>query len=760
MKKWTYKLTSPKLDNETCLFHETLFHNANGYLGVRSCFEEGYDEKYDSIRGTYINGFYDFVEVKHAEKLYGFIDEKQVMLNIADTQGIEIYLDDERFSMFDGEVLANERILDLMGGTTKRVITWRSPLGKEVKIEIIRMASHALLNLFTIEYKITPLYFSGNVKIVSSHKGIVQNYANPNDPRVSAVSYNFLEPVSAEIQNDASILITRTTKSDLSVASAVQNILPSHPDVNFSTSISGHEAKATALIPATEGGEITMVKYASFTDSIRYPNFEKVAVDLLREATSGPLDFWYDQQRSILAEFWEQNSLEIKGDPELDLALRYNIYQLFQSAGRDKYSSVSAKGLSGEGYEGHYFWDTEIYIQPFFILNHPEIAKGLLSYRYSILDEAREHARIMGHKQGALYPWRTIMGTECSGYFPSGSAQYHINGAIAWSVLQYYFTTGDQDFMVDQGAEILFETARLWLDAGNYHAGKFHIYAVSGPDEYTCVINDNFYTNLSAQNNLAWAARIYRELHSEGKISSLIKRISLQESEINAFEEAAQAMYLPYDDKLEIHAQDESFLQKPIWDLENTPKDKFPLLLHYHPLYLYRYQICKQADTVLAYFLFGHALEKDVMKRSYKYYEKITTHDSSLSACMFSIVASQLGMNEKANYYFGDSAKLDLFNTHGNTKDGLHTANLGGSYMAIVYGFGGLRIGPTKISFSPKLPEEWEGYQFQINYRGSLIKVNIAQNGCEFALVSGQKTPIYVYGEKYLLEDKIIVSLS
>lgn len=756
MEKWIYKIESPELDNQTCLFHETLFHNANGYIGIRACPEEGYPEDYQTIRGTYINGFYDLVEVKHAEKLYGFISEKQAMINVADTQTIEVYLDGERFSPFAGEVLAHQRWLDLKAGTTGRSVYWRSPQGKEVKISVTRMASHELRNLFVIDYQIESINFSGEVRIVSKHQGLVHNFFDANDPRVADERRDHLVPASGEIREGASVLVSDTARSQLQVASAVQNVLTSHA-ADFSTELTGHLAVSTALLEVEKGERIRLVKYSVLADSIRAADCKKEAISALERALSQPIDYWYERQREIMAALWDQTRIEIDGDPENALALRYNIYQLFQSAGRDHFGNVPAKGLSGEGYEGHYFWDTEIYIQPFFILNFPEIAKELLSYRYRILDAAREHARIMGHRQGALYAWRTIAGSECSGYYPSGSAQYHINGAVAWSLLLYYFTTDDWDFMVEKGAEILIETARLWLDVGHFHAGKFHIHAVSGPDEYTCVVNNNFYTNLSAQNNLRWAAKIYRQLQDAGLAEELTRRIGVTEQEIAEFERAAENMYLPYDEKLGIHAQDDSFLTKPVWDLENTPEDKFPLLLNFHPLYLYRYQVLKQADTVLAYFLYGDRLEEEVMRRSYDYYEKITTHDSSLSACVYSIVAAQLGLIDKAAYYFGDSAKLDLLDTHGNTKDGLHTANLGGSYMAVVFGFGGLRIREDRIDFNPQVPPGWTGYHFQIRYRGRKILVDVNQDRCHFTLTEGVPLLIHVRGQSYLLGDMLVV---
>lgn len=351
------------------------------------------------------------------------------------------------------------------------------------------------------------------------------------------------------------------------------------------------------------------------------------------------------------------------------------------------------------------------------------------------------------------------MGKECSGYYPSGTAQYHINGDIAYSVVAYYLATKDLEFIAEKGAEIIFETARLWMDVGNFYKGRFVINAVTGPDEYTCMVNNNYFTNVSAQYNLHWAVRFYELLQSAGMLDGVKSRLGLSEEELEGFKKAQECMYLPYDEELGINPQDDSFLSKPVWDIKNTPKEEFPLLLHYHPLHLYRYQVCKQADTVLAHFIFEDAQSMETIRRSFEYYENVTTHDSSLSTCIYSIVASKLGLDDKAYMYFGDSAKLDLFNTHHNTKDGIHTANMGGNYMAIVYGFGGLRLKETGLYFEPSLPKQWTGYKFKIKYEGSQIQVEIDGNGSTFRLVKGEPKKIFIYGEEYLIEDSVNVPL-
>lgn len=756
--KWIYKIDGLKLDNEELLVNETIFHNANGYLGVRSNFEEGYPEGYDTIRGSYINGFYDIAEMKQAEKLCGMAEEKQTMLNVADGQTIRLTVDGEPFSMFQGTVLESGRWLDMREGYTARRVLWRSPGGREVELIIKRMASFTRLPLFLMDYQVTAVNFEGVLELESVHQGNVKNYCNPNDPRVAGESFQHLIPDHAGIKDGASYLFTNTASSGLQVCTAVKNIISRGRETEME--LKDHCCVQRFSVNVRKKEPVRLLKYMVFADSIRYPQLAEQAETEMRQAVSVSPEQLYREQQAYLDRFWQSSALEIDGDDLLCAAVLYNQYQLIQSVGKDSHSNIAAKGLSGEGYEGHYFWDTEMYMQPFFTLTNPDISRNLVEYRYAILDEARKNAKILGHKKGAAYAWRTIMGKECSGFFPAGSAQYHISGDIAYSTVSYYLVTKDLDFMAEKGAEIVFETARLWMDLGCYYKGSFQIHEVTGPDEYTCLVSNNYYTNLNAQYNLHWAVKLYHLLEEAGKLQPVAEKIHLTREEVQEFARAEKAMYLPYDQELGINPQDDSFLKKEVWDLAATPKENFPLLLHYHPMYIYRYQVCKQADTVLAHFIFEDAQDLETIRRSFAYYEKVTTHDSSLSTCIYSIVASKLGMADKAYEYFGDSAKLDLFNTHHNTKDGIHTANMGGNYMAIVYGFGGFRLKESGIWFAPALPKQWKGYRFRLIYEGSHIHVEVNREGCSFTLESGHPVEIHVYGEKYMLEGKASFALS
>ena len=749
-----YQLTDLNLDNYNLLLNETLFHNANGYIGVRSVFEEGYPEGYLCIRGQYINGFYDFSQTKQAESLYGLVEEKQTMLNVADTQSIRLFLGDEEFSMFRGTVLFSRRWLDMDRGLTGREVKWRSPEGREILLTVVRMAHFTQLPLFTIDYTVEPLNFEGEIVIESDHNGHVCNYGD-SDPRTAGACTEHLRPVNCEITKGTSYITSETFHSGLRVCSVVKNVMRREHERHFT--IDDNNAICTLVTEAGRGEKVRLLKYCMFCDDIRYPDCKGQAVEELQKALASTPEDLYQRQEAYLSEFWENCRVRIESDSVLDRALHYNMYQLIQSAGKDRFCSVAPKGLSGDGYEGHYFWDAEMYVQPFFNITNPDITKTLIEYRYATLDMARENAKNLGHEKGALYPWRTITGKECSGYFPAGSAQYHINGDIAYAVIAYYLVTGDLPFIEEMGAEIIFETARLWMDAGTFHNGRFHINDVTGPDEYTCIVNNNYYTNVLAQYHLNWASKLYSLMEASGRIGHLEAKIGITKEEVEDFTRAAAAMYLPYDDELGINPQDDSFLQKKKLDIGAIPENRFPLFLHYHPLYLYRHQVCKQPDTVMSHFILEDAQSEETVRNSFNYYEPITTHDSSLSLSIFSIMSARLGMVGKALSHLKNSARLDLSDLNQDTYCGIHTANMGGSYMAVVYGMGGFRLKESGISFAPVLPAEWTAYSFVVSYRGSRIVVKVTEGVCAFLLEKGDAVRLSVYGKEYLLEERLDV---
>lgn len=738
---YTIRNIHPSL--EELALQETVFHNANGYIGIRANLEEGAPAHMDTMRGIYINGFYENVPMKQAEKLTNVAEDKESMINAADVQGIRLCLDGEWFSQFDGILLESERRLDMDAGITERRVRWRSPGGKEAALRFRRMASFEIPALFVIDCELTPLNFAGEILLESDHLALVKNYANPDDPRLAGESECHLEPVCSHLEDGASYLSAVTRLSRLTLASGVRHWL-SLPAASEETVYdkAEHSAHFTCRVNLQKGQTLRIVKYCTFADSRRSDDPLRCAQKAMQESF-GRIDQLYESQAKTLSTFWKNADTVIVGDEEANLSMQFNLYQLFQSAGRDGLCSIAAKGLSGEGYEGHYFWDTEMYMLPFFILTMPELARKLLSYRYRTLDGARANAKLLGHAKGALYPWRTITGRECSGYFPAGTAQYHIVGDIAYAVSAYYTATGDRDYLTREGAEILLETARLWLDVGHFTGGTFQIHCVTGPDEYTCMVNNNYYTNACAKHNLQWAVHAVQLLQEWGVYETWAQRLNVTTEELSAFSAAARQMYLPYDAETGIHPQDDSFLKKPVWDLSATPKENFPLLLHYHPLHLYRYQVCKQADTVLAHVLFEELADREARRKSFEYYEKVTTHDSSLSNCIFCIGACRLGLRDRAKDYFGDCVKTDLLNTHGNSRHGVHTANMGGCYMAVVNGFAGLRLQEDGVRIEPFLPEGWKGLRFVFQYRGNHLSFEMHDDCYSLRLIQGSGVRVF-----------------
>ncbi|MGH4120463.1 glycoside hydrolase family 65 protein [Clostridium sp.] len=717
-------ISDNSLNVEDLLKNESIFNVSNGYIGIRGNFEEGYPNNYPTVRGTYINAFYEEVPIEYGEKAFAFPETMEKIVNVTDAQNINIIINEERFSLFNGTVKSLNRYLDMETGCYVRDIWWISPRGFELKIKITRLASLKYTELFAIHYEIEKVNFNEAVIIESEINGDVTNFTDESDPRVAAGHANILSVKSIVTQKDIIQVVSETENSKMFVAVTTKHSC----NVNCEVSIVKEDKRVKATFKTEPGKSvINFTKYNVYTDSRRYKNIESQGFDIVEKVSCESFVKLLQYQREYLNQFWRIADINIYGDEKLELGLRYNLFQLLQAVGKDDKSNIPAKGLSGEGYEGHYFWDTEIYILPFFTLCYPDLAKGILKYRYTILDSARKRAREMGHKKGAAYPWRTIAGKECSSYFPAGTAQYHINADIAYSYIQYYLATGDIDFIKDFGAEVVFETARIWIEIGHFHKGLFKIDAVTGPDEYTAIVNNNYYTNVMAKYNLKWASKLYYKLLDVDPqtLKNLCNKISLTSEEIEQFACAYKNMYLPYDEELKINAQDDTFLSKAVWDFEKTPKDKYPLLLNYHPLTIYRYQVLKQADTVLAHFLVEDDSDFETIKNSYDYYEKITTHDSSLSCAAYSIMASKIGYLDKAYEYFIQTATLDLDDTHGNTKDGVHTANMGGTWMAIVYGFAGLRIKEEYISLEPKLPEHWKELKFKFLYKGAQIGVDV-----------------------------------
>ncbi len=747
--------------------NETIFAQGNGYLGIRGTFEESYSgPDWPGVAGTYINGFYETAPIKYPEIAYGYPEKSQSMLNVTDFKAVRIFVDDEEFTMLAGEITGYRRILSFREGLLTRSLVWSSPGGKKVKIDIQRMVSFTNQHWAVIRYEITPLNFNGKIKIITALNGDVTNLSSENDPRVgSGLQGRVLMVKKILGEGELGVIEQQTKESGLSLAAAMTSRMETGGQYTIQNRAGEFTVEVVYQVDASPDVPISLTKYIALVTSLENAQEKNLAPlaknEVLKAAETG-FDRMKKSQRDFLDDFWQHSDVAIDGDPAIQQGIRFNIFHLLQSVGRSGKNNIAAKGLTGEGYEGHYFWDTETYIMPFFLYTYPEISRKLLEFRYHTLDKARQRAREMAHSKGALFPWRTINGDECSTYFPGGTAQYHINADVAFAIKRYLEATGDYEFLIRYGAEILFETARLYADLGDFIPAKgncFCINGVTGPDEYTALVNNNCYTNLMAKENLEYACQVAEWLkkNAVSDYQRVMGAIGLEEAELEAWKKAADEMYIPYDPVLKIHLQDDDFLNRAPWDFENTPPDKYPLLMHYHPLVIYRHQVCKQADLVLALFLLGNRFTMEDKRRNFDFYEKITTHDSSLSKCIFSIMAAEIGDLDKAYRYFLETVRTDLDDIQGNTKDGIHAANMAGAWMCLAYGFAGMRIYDGRLIFNPVLPPAWQKYQLKVNFQGRTIEVLVDAKGAFFKLLQGSPLTLSCNGEKIELKDNCMV---
>jgi len=734
-----WRIREQGFDPERAFLHETLFALGNGYIGLRGTHEDLPGQPGRTLEGSYLNGFYDTEPIHYPENAYGLARINEFMLNVPNAKPIALSVDGRQVDRDSARILSWERSLDFRTGVLERVIEWELDDGRRLQVASRRLVSFARRHVAAIEYAVTPLNFSGALRLDATVDSAVTNMQAGDDPRVgSAISGPSLLPEAREAFDGGLLVTQRTRNSGFLLATGIACSASGADGIAHSAHPDGRSIAATL----EQGATLTLHKFIAYASSRDLPEAQTpvlVRAELARAAQDG-FAALAAEQAAYLADFWAQADVEIEGDDALQQGVRFNQYHLLQSVGRDGRTNIAAKGVTGEGYEGHYFWDTEIYVFPFFLFSKPEIARALLQYRYHGLPKARERARQMSHERGALYPWRTIAGEECSAYYPAGTAQYHINADVAYSIRLYLLATKDFDFIARYGAEIVLETARIWTGIGSYdREGRFCINAVTGPDEYTAVVNNNYYTNAMARMHMRFALEIVERLRTERPDDYLRVRqaIGLEEAELEAWRGAAEAMRLPYDKALGIHAQDDSFLSKQPWDFANTPADKYPLLLHYHPLVIYRHQVCKQADVVLALLLLSDEFRIDDKRRDFDFYERVTTHDSSLSSCIFSIVAAEVGYADKAYEYFLETARLDLDNTHANTEYGVHTAAMAGTWLGVAYGFAGMRLGSSGLRFAPSLPAKWQRYRFRVHVHGALLEVTVDGRGASYRLVAG-----------------------
>jgi alpha,alpha-trehalose phosphorylase len=736
---------------------ETMLALGNGYLGMRGCPEEGAPVVENS---TLINGFYETRPIVYGEEAYGFAKTGQTICNVTNSKIIKLFVDDEPFWLPNANILSYDRRLNMKSGTLDREILWETPAGKEVLITSRRLVSFVNKHVASISYSVTLLNAEASVVISSEMAANVPTSRTDGlDPRQTAVLTRPMLHHRTSYSKDRRIVLCHATeKSRLTLACATDNVLETSCPFAYKVVHTGDFGQVAFTIDARPGCPMQLTKYMVYhtsgtasaeelcgraewtTDRVTTQGFQKLLAN----------------QEQYMDDFWRRSDVQVRdiredrvkrSTVEIQQVIRFNLFHILQASARAENTGVPAKGLTGQAYEGHYFWDTEIYLLPFLTYTSPRIARNLLTFRYKMLEQARARARELGHR-GAMFPWRTINGEEASAYYAAGTAQYHINADIMYALRKYVQATGDELFLRECGTEMLVETARLWVDLGFYSdakGGKFCINAVTGPDEYNTVVNNNAYTNLMARENLRYAAQTIeslRETHPDA-FNALVRKTALEPDEAEAWLRAAESMYVPSDEKFGIIPQDDQFLDREPWDFRNTPSDHYPLLLFYHPLNIYRKQVIKQADVVLAMFLLGDTFPPEVKKRNFDFYDPLTTGDSSLSSCVEAIVAAQTGDIEKAIRYGMAALLMDLADVGGNVRDGCHIASMGGTWMMLTYGFGGMRDNDGTLSFWPRrAPEDNAIFRFPLTYHDQRLEIEIGVERVEYSLREGERLVI------------------
>jgi alpha,alpha-trehalose phosphorylase len=738
VEPWAVRETDLHLD--TLAQAESVFALSNGHIGLRGNLDEG--EPF-GLPGTYLGGCYEVRPLPYAEAGYGYPEDGQTVVNVTNGKIIRLLVEDEPFDVRYGVLRHHERVLDLRAGVLRRTAEWVSPTGREVRVSSTRLVSFTQRAVVAIEYLVEAIGDSFPVVVLSELIANESGPAQSHDPRAAAALAEALESEYYDSRENGAILLHHTKQSGLRVAAAMDHLVEG-PD-GTSMEIEAYPDLARFLVTADIAPDkpLRILKLAAYGWSAE--RSAPALRDQVAAARAGARHAGWNgllsDQRQYLDRFWERSDVELEGDAELQQAIRFGLFHTLQAGARGEQRAIAAKGLTGPGYDGHTFWDTEAFVLPVLTYTAPRAAADALRWRHSTLDLARERAHTLGLK-GATFPWRTIRGQECSSYWPAGTAAFHINGDIADAVIRYLGASDDRDFEGSVGLELLVETARLWRSLGHHDAdGNFRIDGVTGPDEYSAVADNNVYTNVLARRNLRAAA------DCSGRHPQKAAELEVDEEETASWRDAAERMVIPYDEALGVHPQAEAFTSHQVWDFEHTPPDHYPLLLHYPYFDLYRKQVVKQADLVLAMFVCGDSFTPEQKLRNFEYYEPLTVRDSSLSAGTQAVMAAEVGHLDLAYDYFAEAALMDLDDLEHNTRDGIHIASVAGTWVAAVAGFGGMRDHGGELSFRPRLPGALTKLRFRLMFRGRRLLVEVEHQQARYSLLGGKPLEITHYGD-------------
>ncbi|MGY6023337.1 glycoside hydrolase family 65 protein [Streptomyces spinosirectus] len=742
VEPWAVRET--RLDLDVLAQSESVFALSNGHVGWRGNLDEGEPH---GLPGSYLSGVHELHPLPYAEAGYGYPESGQTVINVTNGKVLRLLVDDEPFDLRYGRLVSHERVLDLRRGVLERTCEWTSPAGTTVRVRSTRLVSLTQRAIAAIAYEVEAVDSRSRVVIQSE---LVANESLPGangDPRAAQALSSPLEAEEDVAVGHRLRLVHSTRRSGLRVAVAADHKVtgPERTTMSSESNVDVARLTVTSVLEPGETLRVEKLVAHGWSAARSRPAMSDQVEAALAAAGHSTWDGLLEDQRAYLDDFWARADVEVDGDEEIQQAVRFALFHVLQAGARAERRAIPAKGLTGSGYDGHAFWDTETFVLPLLTYTAPEAVSEALRWRHSTLDAARERAAQLG-LGGAAFPWRTIEGQEGSAYWPAGTAAFHINAAVADAVMRYTEATGDTHFLREAGVELLVETARLWRSLGHHdHSGTFHIDGVTGPDEYSAIADDNTYTNLMARSNLLAAADVC-ERHPDQAA-----RFGVDDEESAAWRDAAEAMHIPYNDELGVHEQHAGFTRYQRWDFAGTGPDCYPLMLHYPYFDLYRKQVIKQADLVLAMYTCGSYFDDEHIARNFAYYEPLTVRDSSLSACVQAVIAAQAGHMRLAYDYTAEAALMDLADLEHNTRDGLHIASLAGTWMALVAGFGGLRRDGGTLSFAPRLPEKFSRLAFSLQVLGRRLRVEIGPDKATYTLLSGSPLAIRHHGDRLTL---------
>ncbi|MFB0497642.1 maltose phosphorylase [Mucilaginibacter sp. OAE612] len=758
-----WKIIEEGFDAHYNKISESIFSLGNGRMGQRANFEEAYSG--DTLLGNYVAGVYYPDKTRVGWWKNGYPEYFAKVLNAANWVGIDVVIDGEQIDLAKCQVLSFRRELNMKEGYLKRDFHAKTASGKEVKVEAIRFCSMADDETGAIKYTFTPLNFSGAITLTPSIDGDVVNKDSNYDEK-------FWDEVSKATQTDGGYIVMRTKKTGFEVATGMRfSILQNGEIIEPVTEAIEKEKYVAAKIDlqAKQGESIVVIKYAANLSSQNYKPEELVDqlnATLDRISAKG-FDTMLAEQAAAWAEKWKHNDIIIDGDVSAQQAIRFNIYQLNQTyTGEDDRLNIGPKGFTGEKYGGSTYWDTEAYCVPFYLSTAPQkVTRNLLLYRYKQLGKAIENAQLLGFKNGAaLYPMVTMDGTECHNEWEITFEEIHRNGAIAFAIYNYVRYTGDEAYLGDYGFEVLLGIARFWSQRVNWSEDRqqYVMLGVTGPNEYENNVNNNWYTSTIATWCMQYTVDVADKIKAADpeKYAVLVSKVSLnEETEFGRFRDIIQKMYYPYDEKRQVFLQQDGYLDKEQILVKDLPASERPINQKWSWDRILRSCYIKQADVLQGIYFFEDQYDIDTIRRNFDFYEPRTVHESSLSPCVHAILAAKLGDEARAYEFYLRTARLDLDDYNNDTEDGCHITSMAGTWMAVVEGFGGMRVRDGKLVFQPFIPEKWSSFSFHIGFRGALLNIKVSKEGVQIKNASDVETTVLVYGKEQSVKanDELLV---